>query len=172
MSFPHLRALIFLYADVANILPLLSSTSSSLNLSITLPQLSRLDDDLRVFSGQATVTALHLATVSALPLAIDPLQWHHLHRIIRLCPNLLTLSLQNVPLDDLVAGALRGRIELDVGDAVSSAFPALEAIWLTKCPIGDEQALRLLVSLRPLKQLKIDSCYFPLARTITQAREL
>ena len=165
----HLKALKLQYVDVPSVLPLLLSTSSSLSLSITVVNLNlsnnNFGDHLRALSGQATVTALQLS--------IGTFEWQELHKILRMLPHLLTLSITYTLVDEIMARVLRGTSELNTDEEIaSSAFPPLDAIWLTESPINDETALRLLVSLKSLKQLKLNHRYLPLNAFITQSKDL
>ncbi|KAF8606121.1 hypothetical protein BDV93DRAFT_520979 [Ceratobasidium sp. AG-I] len=165
----YLNALVLQYVDASIILPLISPTSRSLSLSITGTNLdlsnNNLGYHLSVLSSQATITAFQLYA--------GALQWQDLHNFLCMFPHLLTLSLRYTLLNELIARTLRGTGELGTDEkTASSTFPSLDAIWLTECQIDEEEALRLLASLQPSKQLKLNYCYLPLNRMIMRSEDL
>ncbi|KAF8606144.1 hypothetical protein BDV93DRAFT_604672 [Ceratobasidium sp. AG-I] len=155
VSFSHLKALVLEYVGLAGVLPLISSKSSSFNLSIIDDELDQpsdsMADRIRVFSGQTRVTGLNLTS--------DSSGRGDLHKLLCLFPHLLTLSLVNIPFDNLMNNASWRANELDVDARTSSpTYPNLQAIWLTECEFKHEEALRTLVRVCSPKQLKLDHC--------------
>ncbi|KAF8606127.1 hypothetical protein BDV93DRAFT_604659 [Ceratobasidium sp. AG-I] len=165
VSSSHLKVLILQYVDLASILPLISSKSTSLGLSIADEMQELSSDNLTVHIGDFS----RRTTVRTLQLDGDGTAWLDLHIFLRLFPHVITLSLQNIQLNNVMVGTLRVTSD---EETATSPFPNLQVIWLTESLIEDEEVLRLLVSLCPLKQLKLNNCCFAPARTITEAKEL
>ncbi|KAF8604407.1 hypothetical protein BDV93DRAFT_544097 [Ceratobasidium sp. AG-I] len=164
----HLKTLILQHVDAVLILPLVLSKSTPLSLTIIDHSLDLSNDDLvdqiRIFSHRTTITALHLDVADL---------GHDFRRFPRLFPHLLTLSLQDFDLDDLMINILQGASEsvMEV-DATPSVFPTLQAIRLAECRIENEEALRALIRICPLKQLKLDHCTFGRLGSILKAKTL
>lgn len=167
IAFLHLKTLVLHYVDVAIVLPLLSSTSGSLSLTIvedTLELSNNLINRLGAFSRSTTVTALHL---EAGDFRCD------INTLFRLFPHLLTLSLRGIHLDGFMTNALQGTSGLNVGTGTApSAFPTLQAIWLAWSRLENEEALRTLVRLCSPKQLKLNHCLLASSGPIMKSKSL
>ncbi|KAF8606191.1 hypothetical protein BDV93DRAFT_362984 [Ceratobasidium sp. AG-I] len=152
-----LEVLSLQFLDATLVLPLISSTSDSLRLSIASHisgEESNLVNCIIHFSHNCTVTALQLNTVQ--------IELRMMRELLHSLPRLQTLSLQNIYLDNTMMITLRGADGPGLSGATSpSTFPILRAIWLEECEIDDEAALRSLASVRPLQQLKLDNCSLP-----------
>ncbi|KAF8606148.1 hypothetical protein BDV93DRAFT_506250 [Ceratobasidium sp. AG-I] len=169
VPFSFLNTLVLQSTDLASVISLISSKSASLSLSIVTDERGLVSETLAVhirdFCRRSTTTALHLDA--------EDIEWNDMHKMLRLFPDLLTLSLRNMILDNPVVGALRGTSELDADEeATPPTFPTLHAIWLAECQIDGEKPLRSLVSLRPLKQLKLSGCYLSPDEPVIEAKEL
>ncbi|KAF8606134.1 hypothetical protein BDV93DRAFT_596058 [Ceratobasidium sp. AG-I] len=168
ISFPYLDTIYLQHLHVASVSPLLSSRSSSLNLSIydNALQLSNdnLADHIAVFSQRTTMTGLYLNVAGF---------GGDLHRLLSLFPHIRTLSLENVHLDDPTVHTLQEATELDLGtEAVPSPFPTLQAIWLTGVRLDTEETLHSLVSPWALRQLKLERCMLLTTGSILRAQTL
>lgn len=100
-----------------------------------------------------------LSTVAALQLSLELIETSDFRRLLKFLAHLQTLSLEDICLDKPTAVALLGVDSLvGAGGSASSTIPTLHTIWLVRSEIEQEEALRLLVSVRPLRRLRLDCC--------------
>ncbi|KAF8600229.1 hypothetical protein BDV93DRAFT_588435 [Ceratobasidium sp. AG-I] len=165
----HLEILSLQLVDIERIFPLLSPKSNSLSLSI-FPGLNNGSsrdwvNHIIDFSRRSTITALELYA--------DEIKSSDFGRLVHSLPHLHTLSLQGCYLDESMVNILQGANEPDGGeDMGSSTSPSLHTIWLTNSDIKNEKTMRLLVSQRRLKQLKLEDCFFWPSKRVIEVKEL
>ncbi|KAF8605883.1 hypothetical protein BDV93DRAFT_31188 [Ceratobasidium sp. AG-I] len=155
VPFQYLKDFVLRDLDDTHVLPMISSKSDSLSLAITDSSLYGANHDLIGYISRLS----HLSRITALRLDVGDIEPDDLRRLLISLPQLQTLSLVGIYLDSPTALALRGANELGPGtETTLPAFPIPRAIWLVPSVIDDEAALRSLVSVRPLQQLKLDGC--------------
>lgn len=165
----HLGVLNLMNLDDTEVLPIISSKSDSLSITITALALNDPGRDLVDYIDRLS----RLSIITALQLNVGDIKTRDIRRLFNSLPHLQTLSLKDVYLDSSMALALRGvdGFEADNNSTVSTS-PTPCAIWLVQSEIDDEEVLRLLVSVRPLQQLKLDGCFLETSGSILEAEEL
>ncbi|KAF8605885.1 hypothetical protein BDV93DRAFT_569335, partial [Ceratobasidium sp. AG-I] len=165
----HLRVLYLTDLETTHVFPMISSKSGSLSFTITASPLYETSGDLVDYINQLS----QLSSITALQLNIGDIGPRDLRRLLISLPQLQTLSLIDIYMDNHTALALRGANALNAGkETTTPAFPIPSAIWLIQSVIDDEAALRSLVGVRPLHQLKLDGCVFssPRYESILEAK--
>ncbi|KAF8606122.1 hypothetical protein BDV93DRAFT_553892 [Ceratobasidium sp. AG-I] len=161
----HLRVLNISSRNAAHVLPIVSSGYNALSLTINDFWSDNLINCIGQFSRHSTVIALRLEVMH-----IEP---NELSRLVYSLPQLQTIYLLGLYLDSPTAFALRGVTELSAGGEIThSTFPIPRAIWLAESEIKDEATLRVLVSVRPLQQLKLDYCFLESSGPISEEKDL
>ncbi|KAF8605866.1 hypothetical protein BDV93DRAFT_604883 [Ceratobasidium sp. AG-I] len=167
----YLGVLVLKELDISHVLPMISSKSHSLSLTITSASLYETSGDLIDYIKELS----RLCSITALRLNVADIESRDIRRLLISLPQLQTLSLVDIYLDNPTALALRGASEFRVGkETTPPAFPIPYAIWLVQSVIDTEAALRSLVSVRPLQQLKLEHCSLASSRhgPILEAKEL
>ncbi|KAF8606128.1 hypothetical protein BDV93DRAFT_361717 [Ceratobasidium sp. AG-I] len=165
----HLKVLNLTEINATSVLPLISSKSDSLSITITAMSLEDTSVNLIDYIGQLS----GLSTITALSLNLGDIEPHDLRRLIYSLPHLQTFCLEDTYLDNPMVLALRGVDNFGgAGRSTAPMFPIPHAIWLIRSEIEDEETLRLLVGVRPLQQLKLGGCFLEGSSSILEEGEL